>query len=92
MLDDLLLSDAYLRQVFQELVHGWGGVAAWREIHKTEKKTKREDKKKLWSYGDCGLSVILQQYACILHQCGGLKNHTTGCCENRSPEGVFIEQ
>ncbi len=24
--------------------------------------------------------------------CSGLKNHMTGCCENRSPEGVFIEQ
>ncbi len=58
MLDDLLLSDAYLRQVFQELVHGWGGVATWREIHKTEKKNKERGQKTmmnlrwLWVVGD----------------------------------------
>ncbi len=61
-------------------------------INKNEKTQGKKKKEKISSWCTWGRTVILQSHARILHQCGGLKNHTTVLSEVNSPEGEFIEQ
>ncbi len=61
-------------------------------INKNEKTQGKKKKEKICSWCTWGGPVILQSHARILHQCGGLKNHTTVLSEVNSPEGEFIEQ
>jgi hypothetical protein len=86
MFYDLLLPYAHFCQVFEELIHDWGGE----ESPPGRSLPEREREKKTVIIAAWNVGVILQQSARILHQCNGLKNHTTGCSAVKSPRRVYL--